>query len=303
MAIATKSPTSQQGPMRRIWKARLFKAPLTRAFWLWLSVSIILYAAIYAWYLFTLKTQPFAGPFRDPLRFFGIIAFVMVLGTAAYSLRRRFVRSLPGMLRDWLWMHTFIGITAVLIAFLHENYDHILHDYCSNLSCFSQSYFGTSALYALILLVISGIVGRLLDLWQARIIARDASTNGVGIVQALEERILELEYTVERLSAGKSEPFKAYCLQALDDAGTGQLQGNPPIVPPRFIVGEEQTDFQRAQQTLVNRARLVASLQRQKRARLIFRTWRYIHMALAVLALLVIIYHAVLELLTSVLGA
>jgi len=297
MAIATKSPTSQQRPTRRVWKARLFKAPLAKAFWLWLSVSIILYAAIYAWYLFTLKTQPFAGPFRDPLRFFGIIAFVMVLGTATYSLRRRFVRSLPGMARDWLWMHTFIGIAAILIAFLHENYEHILHDYCSNLSCFSQSYFGTSALFALILLVISGIVGRLLDLWQARIIARDASTNGVGIVQALEERILELEYTVERLSAGKSEPFKAYCLQALDDAGTGRLEGNPPIPP------QEQTDFQRAQQTLVDRARLAASLQRQKRARLTFRTWRYIHMALAVLALIIITYHAVLELLTSVLGA
>jgi len=190
-----------------------------------------------------------------------------------------------------------IGIAAILIAFLHENYDHILHDYCSNLSCFSQSYFGTSALYALILLVISGIVGRLLDLWQAHIIARDASTNGVGIVQALEERILKLEYTVERLSAGKSEPFKAYCLQALDDAVTGRLEGNPPIPP------QEQTDFQRVQQTLVDRARLVASLQQQKRARLIFRTWRYVHIALAVLALLVIIYHAVLELLTSVLGA
>ena len=297
MAIATKSPASQQRPKRRVWKARLFKAPLTKAFWLWLSVSIILYAAIYAWYLFTLKTQPFAGPFRDPLRFFGIIAFVMVLGTATYSLRRRFVRSLPGMARDWLWMHTFIGIAAILIAFLHENYEHILHDYCSNLNCFSQSYFGTSALFALILLVISGIVGRLLDLWQARIIARDASTNGVGIVQALEERILELEYTVERLSAGKSEPFKAYCLQALDDAGTGRLEGNPPIPP------QEQTDFQRAQQTLVDRARLAASLQRQKRARLTFRTWRYIHMALAVLALIIITYHAVLELLTSVLGA
>ena len=297
MAIATKSPASQQRPKRRVWKARLFKAPLTKAFWLWLSVSIILYAAIYAWYLFTLKTQPFAGPFRDPLRFFGIIAFVMVLGTATYSLRRRFVRSLPGMARDWLWMHTFIGIAAILIAFLHENYEHILHDYCSNLSCFSQSYFGTSALFALILLVISGIVGRLLDLWQARIIASDASTNGVGIVQALEERILELEYTVERLSAGKSEPFKAYCLQALDDAGTGRLEGNPPIPP------QEQTDFQRAQQTLVDRARLAASLQRQKRARLTFRTWRYVHIALAILALIIITYHAVLELLTSVLGA
>ena len=297
MAIATKS---QQSQLRRVWKA-----PISKAFWLWLSVSIVLYAGIYAWYLVALATQPFAGPFRDPLRLFGIIAFVMVLGTAAYSLRRRFVRGLPGMARDWLWMHIFIGIAAILIAFLHENYAHILHDYCSNLSCFSQSYFGTSALFALIFLVISGIVGRVLDLWQARIIARDASTNGVGIVQALEERILELEYTVERLSAGKSEPFKAYCLQALDDVGAGRSQGNPSAELAErvsILQPQEQADFRRAQQTLMDRAHLVASLQRQKRARLIFRTWRYVHIALAVLALLIIISHAVLEFLTSVLG-
>ncbi len=290
MAIATKSPSSQARPMRRVWKATI-----STAFWLWLAVSIILYAGIYAWYLFALRTQPFAGPAVDPLRFFGIIAFVMVLGTAAYSLRRRFVRSLPGMVRNWLWMHTWIGIATILIAFLHENYAYILHDYCSNLSCFSQSYFGPSALFALLLLVISGIVGRILDLWQARIIARDASTNGVGIMQALEERILELEYTVERLSAGKSEPFKQYCLQAIEGAGT------LPTIPPG-LVAQEQADFQRAQQTLVDYASLVASLQRQKRARLIFRTWRYVHMTLAGVALLIIIYHALLELLTSVLG-
>jgi len=294
MAIATKSPTSSQRLMRRVWKA-----PISRAFWLWLSVSIILYVAIYAWYLVAVKTQPFVGPFRDPLRLFGIIAFVMVLGTAAYTLRRRFVRGLPGMARDWLWMHTFLGVAAILIAFLHENYAHILNNYCSNLSCFSQSYFGTSALFALIFLVLSGIVGRLLDLWQARIIAADASTNGVGIVQALEERILELEYTVERLSAGKSEQFKDYCLRTLESPGGENLartQANVAIQP------QEQDDFRRAQQTLADRAQLVASLQQQNRARLIFRTWRYVHVTLAALALLIILYHAILELLTSVLG-
>jgi hypothetical protein len=287
MAIATKSPTSSQRPMRRVWKA-----PLSRAFWLWLAVSVILYVAVYAWYLVAVKTQPFVGPFKDPLRLFGVIAFVMVLGTATYTLRRRFVRGLPGMARDWLWMHICIGVAAILIAFLHENYAHILNNYCNNLSCFTQSYFGTSALFALIFLVLSGIIGRLLDYWQARVIAADASANGVGIMQALEERILELEYTVERLSAGKSEPFKQYCLQALD--------GSAAV--PQFIAGEEQNDFRRAQQTLAERVQLVASLQRQKRARLIFRTWRYVHITLAVLALLIILYHAILELLTSFLG-
>jgi len=284
MSIATKS--SIQAP-RRIWKA-----PISKAWWIWLALSILLYGSILAVYLIAIKTQPFAGPFSDPLRSFGILALVLVLVAASYSLRRRFVRGLPGMARAWLWMHIWIGITAVLVALLHENFDHILRDYCQNASCFTQAYGGTSALFALILLVASGITGRLLDVWQAHGIARDASTNGVGIVQAIEQRILELEYTVERLSAGKSEAFKNYCMQALEHASN---PGIPNLAP------NEQADFQRAQETVTIYARLVQSLQRQNRARLIIRTWRYVHIVLACLALLIILYHGILESLTNVL--
>ena len=284
MSVATKSST--QTP-RRIWKA-----PTSKAWWIWLALSILLYGSILAVYLIAIQTQAFVGPFRDPLRSFGILALVLVLVAVTYSLRRRFVRGLPGMARAWLWMHIWIGITAVLVALLHENFDHIFRDYCQSASCLTRAYGGTSALFALILLVASGIIGRILDVWQAHSIARDASSNGVGIVQAIEQRILELEYTVERLSAGKSEVFKNYCLQALEHAS------NPEM--PR-IASNEQADFHRAQETLTVYARLVQSLQRQNRARLIIHTWRYVHIILACLALLIILYHGILELLTNVL--
>jgi hypothetical protein len=286
MALASKPSLPAR---RRVWKA-----PITKAWWIWLAVSLLLYGSVYALYLVAIKAQQFPGPLNDPLRSFGILAFVLVLVAATYSLRRRFVRGLPGMARDWLWMHTWIGITAVLIALLHENYAHILHDYCQNTSCFTQSYWGTSALFALIFLVLSGIVGRLLDTWQAHVIARDASMNGVGIERALEENILELEYTVERLSAGKSEQFKAFCLQALE--GSGSIPSRMPTLDPG-----EQADFQRAYETLVARASLAQSLQKQKRARLIIRSWRPVHIVLACLALLLILFHGVMELLTNVL--
>src|SRR6266849_7100275 len=275
MSLATKSSSPTK---RRVWKA-----PTTKAWLIWLAASLLLYGSVYAVYLVAIKTQPFPGPFNDPLRSFGIVSFLLVLASATYSLRRRFVRGLPGMARNWLWMHTWIGITAVLIALLHENYAHILHNYCQNASCFTQSYWGTSALFALIFLVLSGIVGRLLDSWQAHVIARDASMNGVGIERALDERILELEYTVERLSAGKSEQFKAFCLQALH--GSSSIPSRMPTLEPG-----EQADFQRAYETLVARASLTQSLQKQKRARLIIRTWRWVHIILACLALLIILY-------------
>ncbi len=290
---------SQKGASGRIWRTST-----SSAWWFWLLLSLLLYAAIFAWYLIAIKAQPFPGPFNDPLRSFGILAFALVLGTASYSLRRRFIRGLPGKAQAWLWMHTWLGITAVLIALLHENFTHITHAYCQNMTCFTNAYWGS----------------------------RDASTNGVGIARAIEERMLELEYTIERLSAGKSEPFQQYCMQAIDvgtrfiasthgkmapidgtsrhnprkqadlDVGTRFIASTPhlaastPHLDPR-----EQADFERAYETLTARAHLAQSLERQKRARLIMRTWRTIHIVLACLALLIILYHATMELLTQVL--
>ncbi len=284
MALATKQPSPAQ---RRVWKA-----PTTRARWTWLAISLLIYGVVFAVYLVAINTQPFPGPLFDPLRSFGILALVLVLATATYSLRRRFARGLPGMARDWLWMHTWLGITAVLVALLHENFTHILHDYCQTASCLTQNYGGSGALLALIFLVLSGIAGRLLDSWQARAIARDASRNGVGIARALDEQILELEYTVERLSAGKSEAFKAFCMQALEGASN---------IPIPMLTPGEQADFQRAHETLMARASLVQSLRKQQQAHLIIRTWRPIHIVLACLALLIILFHGTMELLTNVL--
>ncbi len=287
MSISTK--TSSPQPMRRIWNT-----PTSGARWLWLALSLLLYTVIFALYLVAIKTQAFPGPFNEPLLGFGIIAFLLVLSTAAYSLRRRFARSLPGKAQAWLWMHTWVGIAALLIALLHENFTHVLNNYCQNFSCFTNAYWGTTALLALAILVLTGIVGRLLDTWQVHTIARDASTNGVGIARAIEERILELEYEVERLSAGKSEPFKEYCLQAIN-------MGASFNAPAPRLDGREVSDFQRAADTLAARRQFVLSLQRQQRARFIIRTWRYVHISLACLALLVITFHAVMELLINVL--
>src|SRR5262249_5842971 len=153
---------------------------------------------------------------------------------------------LPGKAQNWLWMHMWLGIAALFLGLLHENYRYILHDSCFALGCLSRKFWGTASLYALLFIVVSGVVGRLLDMWQTRVIARDASTNTVGIRQALRERVLELEYVVERLSAGKSDAFKGYCLLAMNDNGT--MPGATPALAPT-----ERGDFKRAYETLRTR--------------------------------------------------
>jgi hypothetical protein len=296
MSIATQQSQTKQEARKPRSLRRVWKVPTSRARWFWLVACILLYGGIVGWYIYTIQTQRFPGPFNDPLRLFGIIAFVLVLGTASYTLRRRFARGLPGKAQNWLWMHTWVGITAILIALLHENFALITHDFIQDLESLTGAYFGGAALIALIILVFSGIIGRLIDVQQTHLIAREASSNGVGIMRALEERILEMEYTVERLSAGKSEPFKLYCLQALGQAGKqGKAANALPALP-----AHEQADFQRAHETLTERTRLEQSLRRQQRARRTINSWRSLHIVLATLALLVILYHSIMQLLINV---
>src|SRR6266567_7561781 len=114
MSITAKqSQLPQPRGVRRIWKA-----PTSRARWYFLAICGLLCGGVAATYYYALKTQQQVEPLNDPLRIFGIIATVIVLITASYSLRRRFARGLPGKVQDWLWLHTWAGISAILIAMM-----------------------------------------------------------------------------------------------------------------------------------------------------------------------------------------
>ncbi len=292
--VMVNQPTQPQQPapaapagMRRLWKT-----PTSPAFRRWAIFIGVYCAAFYLLYLVLFHARPFTGPFEDPFRT-GIMSFILILATTAYTLRRRFARNLPGKTEDWLWMHVTLGVGALALALLHENFRYVLHDSCFAFDCLSRQFWGTASIYALIFIVVSGMVGRLLDRWQTRIIAQDAASNRVGILQSVRERILELEYVVERLSAGKSDAFKAYCLAAFEGPSL-------PLAMPA-LARQEQADFMQAHEALVTRARLAESAQRQQQAITIFKVWRIIHVTLVPLAILIITYHGVLELLTNVL--
>lgn len=288
MVITDKAPRKQQ-TQRRNWRK-----PGTKAKWIWLVASLLLYGGISGWYFYALKTQKFPDPSTDPLRIFGIVAFALVLVVMGYTLRRRFMRVLPGHVQDWLWLHTWFGITSILIAFQHSNYQNILYDYRFTLKRFTESDGGASALYALLLLVISGIIGRLLDVWQAHAIAVEARRNGVGIVQRVEDRLQELGLLIERLSAGKSEGFKAYTEKALN------VKGKWKGTLPQCELSEGK-DFERVCEALNTRVELLRSLRRQQGALSVIQLWRYVHIPLACIAFAIICFHSLLELVKIVL--
>lgn len=286
MALASKPPAPPK-VARRIWKT---SGTLIR--WLLIGSAWFMLGAIYLIYRSAASQQP-PDPNNDPFRTFGIVAFVLVLLVAAYTLRRRFLRQLPGKVQHWLTSHVWFGGITILIVFLHENFQGITHDFSLLPERLTEAAYGTSALYALLLLVLSGLLGRLLDIRQARIIAAEAASNGVGIPRAVEERLLKLSLTLERLCAGKSPQFKSYCTQALQ---RGELPTHswPDLAP------SEGADFQRAVGVLNESARLANSLQRQQHAQLIMRVWRSIHIPLACIAFAVICYHAIFELLNII---
>jgi len=282
--MALVSEPIQQRNIRRIWKTSGSKLN-----WVFLLLALIITGSVYWLYRAAVATQAYPGPYNDPLREFGIVSFVLVLITFAYTLRRRFVRRLPGMVQNWLWLHIWFGTISIFIACMHNNFQGITYDISFMQDRLTEAAYGTSALYALLLLVFTGIVGRLLDIWQSRVITAEANTNGVGIIRSVEERLFELSLAVDRWSAGKSIPFKQYCAQAL--ATPRQL---PSLLP--VLASHEVDDFQCTYGILSEKVQLEKSLQRQKRAHLVIRTWRYVHIPVACIALLVISYHSIFEL-------
>ena len=112
----TQAPSPR--PVKRIWKT-----PTTRVAWLWLGIALVLTTMLGAIFFYTIKTQQYPSPYTDPLRLFGIVSFVFVLMTIAYTLRRRFVRQLQGRVQSWLWVHTWFGIAAIIIALVQPFFD------------------------------------------------------------------------------------------------------------------------------------------------------------------------------------
>src|SRR5579864_192476 len=95
----------QQRETRRIWRT-----PGSKLNWLFLSLALIIAGVVYLFYRSAVATQAYPGPYNDPFREFGIVAFILVLAVFSYTLRRRFVRRLPGKVQNWLWLHIWLGI-------------------------------------------------------------------------------------------------------------------------------------------------------------------------------------------------
>jgi hypothetical protein len=280
MSLVSKPTDPHSPPIRRLWKVSMSKG-----WWIWLVLSIMLYGATQLWFLQRMRgVSPGQPVGTGPMSIFGWISLALMVLATAYTLRRRYIRGLPGHAQNWLWMHLTIGTIAALVAMLHANYDHVLSNINLSMSSLLAGDAGPLAGYALYALVSSGLIGRLLDHWSARVMTREANTNGIGIPEAVEQHLEELEARIERLAAGKSADFSLYCQVAIGNiASLAKLQ--PSLAPT------EMADFGQVGELLKERALLLASLHRQQRAKAFMRWWRKIHIVLAILTVLIVCLH------------
>lgn len=122
---------------------------------------------------------------------YGIAALLfMILATLAYTLFRHSRKRVVSALNASLHWHISFGVIALFLVFLHSfgNFEPIS---------------GTYALYAFVALVISGLIGRTLDHFLPRLIAREVKT---ALTERGDDRIELLTRKLQDISTYQKEP-------------------------------------------------------------------------------------------------
>jgi hypothetical protein len=111
------------------------------------------------------------------------------LAAVAFSLQRRARKRSVGELNAVLNWHICFGMIALVMVFLHADGNY-------------NPRTGTYALYALVALVISGMVGRTLDRLMPRLIAQEVHK---ALTAKGEDRIKSISHTLRSVSVQKSQ--------------------------------------------------------------------------------------------------
>ncbi|WP_376796529.1 hypothetical protein [Thermogemmatispora sp.] len=236
-------------------------------------------------------------------------AFLLLAGLL-YSLHRRSRKSkkVIGGLRSALGWHMFFGLTGLALIFYHS---------FGNFNPRS----GTYALYGLIALVISGVIGRTLDRVMPRLIAKEASkaltAEGEDRIEAIS---LQLQAIVEHNSqrvrglAPSPAPASSTASPAAGRGRTGRTLHGPwdlayltleetPQELSRYeqsyrLVPDRKSPLSRpgallpgAQEQMAALQAVEHAMQREQFYRYVIRYWRIFHILLALVTAGLVIWH------------
>jgi len=278
------------------------------------ALIIIVGSAIYIWY-----NRTGGDPFPDST--VGLIYAVtgtlfLVLAAIVYTLRRRSRRRGIGQLNAALQWHIAFAITGLALLFMHS-FGHF------------NPRSGTYALYGMIALVISGVIGKLLDALLPRLIAQEARK---ALTSQGDDRISTISRKLEDIMMHNSQELRTFhpdndnsnARATQRTHGSGTSAYNPPSQPLltswdmayisleetpqelsrteshyRFVPDKRSTLTRPgallpgAQAHIDAIASAQKALRREQFYRYIIRYWRVLHVVLALLTIGLTIWHII----------
>jgi hypothetical protein len=240
--------------------------------------------------------------------FFAVLGTLfLVLAGMLYSLRRRSRKRSIGGLRSALGWHMFFAITGLVLIFYHS------------FGNFNPRT-GTYALYGLMALVVSGIIGRILDRVMPRLIAQEASkaltVDGEDRIEAISQRLQSIvEHNTQQVRglaapAASSPPAaqgrgalpRGQTLHSPWDLAYLTLQETPQevsryergyrLIPdPRSPLSQPGALMPGAQEQMVAMQEVQQALRREQFYRYVIRYWRIFHVLLALVTAGLVLWH------------
>lgn len=272
------------------------------------AILIIISASVlYIWY-----RRTGSDPFPDSTvgLGYGVTGTLfLVLAAILYTLRRRSRKRGIGQLNAALQWHIAFAITGLVLLFTHS-FGHF------------NPRSGTYALYGMIALVISGVLGKLLDAVLPRLIAQEARK---ALTAQGDDRISTISRQLEDIVTYNSQELRAFHPNTDPDNPHAPSQvHNPPSLPlltswdiaylsldetpqelsrtePSYrFVPDKRSTLTRpgallpgAQAHIEALASAQRALRREKCYRYIIRYWRTLHVFLALLTIGLTIWHLV----------
>jgi hypothetical protein len=258
----------------------------SRSQWLSALVGLALGGALVYGYVTYLRGGDVSPDSRYGYIFAILGTLLLVTVGAGYALRKRLWRGRFGLLHTALSWHVVGGILALALIFAHS---------AGNFHPRTGSY----ALYSLIALVVSGIIGKQLDRIAPRLTARAAlktlTFEGEERLDALVSTLAHKRQRRRERSRPLSQQTRQAASSAPWDLAYYDLSVPPDEIP--VLLHQQQRGSARpaspgVEGALVSEA--VAIRQEMGMERLclhLIRVWRYLHTALSVLTLILILWH------------
>ncbi|HWS82751.1 MAG TPA: hypothetical protein VN207_00675 [Ktedonobacteraceae bacterium] len=236
----------------------------------------------------------------------------LVLATAGYTFSRRSRKRTVGALNASLHWHISFGIIALFLIFLHS-FGHF------------EPVSGTYALFGLVALVISGVIGRMLDRLVPKLIAREVN---IALTEQGDDRLESVTQTLqdittyhkEQLHSFKSQPDLMVAEKDMQTAAAHLVSQDGTALPTSWdlayiSLAETPQEIERdaehyrfvpdrksplskpsalvpgLQEHMAELQTVQQALQRERFYRAIIRYWRVFHVCLTLLTIGLTLWH------------